>query len=454
MCPSSVEYGLQRLPQEEHAGGIQQKDQSCSAPGYFQFQFAVVVHAVRYHCDPFEYVHLAASNSPHLNHTNDDIGSTAWDQGSASTLPSLAGFEEQFGISSSAGAGSTRNFVSLVYLGDAAGAALSFFLNDRIGRLWSFRLYTFVWIIGYMIAIASPGKSALYASRIISGLGIGALSVIGPVAIAELAPAEIRGLLGAWFSISMGIALMVATFCVYGIGINIAPSQLQYRIVMFAPCLFMFLWVVASFFLCESPRWLFLTNKDQKATETLVRLRGLPADHPRMQEEIQGVKNSLQSEIQTAEIHDRSPSKIVTISKETFTVPSNLRRVQQVIILYIFPQLSGGNSITNYFIPILEIVGTAGDSNRNLFLNGMYTLSKFFFSLFASFFFIDALGRRNSLFTGISIQMLSDIYLAAYIKVQNDGPVPKSAGEAGLAAIFVHSFGYTIGKFPRRDGRL
>lgn len=341
-----------------------------------------------------------------------------------------------------------------MYLGDAVGAALSFFLNDRIGRLWSFRLYTSIWTIGQIIAIATPNTSGLYASRIIGGLGIGALSVIGPVSIAELAPAEIRGLLGAWFSVSMGIALMVSTFCVYGAQLHIAPSRLQYQTVMFAPCVFMFLWVVASFFLCESPRWLLLTNQDQKAAETLIKLRGLPIDHPRMQDEIRSVKNSLQSEIQAAEIHDRSPSQIVSIAKETFTVPSNLRRVQQVVILYIFPQLSGGNSITNYFIPILEIVGTAGNSSRNLFLNGMYTLSKFFFSLFASFFFIDALGRRNSLFSGISIQMLSDVYLAVYIKFQHSGPVPRSAGEAALAAIFIHSFGYTIGKFPRRSARL
>jgi hypothetical protein len=123
-----------------------------------------------------------------------------------------------------------------------------------------------------------------------------------------------------------------------------------------------------------------------------------------------------------------------------------LRRVQQALILYAFPQFSGGNSITNYFIPILEVIGVAGSSTRNLFLNGMYAMSKFFFGLLASFVFIDALGRRNTLFTGITLQLLSDIYLAVYIKVQNDGSPPRAAGEAALASIFIHSLGYTIGK--------
>lgn len=370
---------------------------------------------------------------------------TAWDQGSAATVSSLPSFQDHFGISSKSGAGSTRNLVSLVYVGDAAGAALSFFINDRIGRLWSYRLYTFVWIIGQIVAMFSPGASGLYASRIITGLGIGSLSVTGTVSIVEIAPAEIRGLLTAWYSVSMGVALMVSTFCVYGIELHVGSSNLQYQIVWFSPCIFMFLWVVASFFLCESPRWLILRDRNQDAIDTMVRLRCLPSDHPRVQEELQNIRESLQSEIGTVE-NDRSPSQIVSIAKETFTKPSNLRRVQQAIIMYALPQFSGGNSVTNYFIVILEIVGLGGGSTRNLFLNGMYTVAKFFFSLSASFFFIDALGRRNSLYAGITLQMLSDIYLAVYIKYEQQNQTSRSAGEAALAAIFIHALGYSIGK--------
>lgn len=239
---------------------------------------------------------------------------------------------------------------------------------------------------------------------------------------------------------------MVATFCVYGVELHITTSRFQYQVVWFAPCVFMFLWIVASFFLCESPRWLFLSHQDQEAVKTLIRLRCLPFDHPRVQQELQSIRESLQSETEACEVDDHSPSKIISIARETFTVLSNLRRLQQALILYALPQLSGGNSVTNYFIPILEIVGLAGNSTRNLFLNGMYTLSKFFFSLFASFFFIDALGRRNSLFVGVALQLISDIYLAVYIKAQQDDPISYGASEAALASIFIHSFGYTIGK--------
>lgn len=335
-----------------------------------------------------------------------------------------------------------------MYIGDAAGAALSFFFNDRIGRLWSFRLYTTVWIIGQLVALSSPGIVGLYAARIVSGLGIGALSVTGSMSIVEIAPAEIRGLLTAWYSVSMALALMAATLCVYGVQLHIATSRLQYQVVYFAPCVFMALWIVTSFFLCESPRWLLLSDQQDEALKTLVRLRCLPAHHPRVQHEFQSIMESLRSESEGCDVNYRSPSKIVSSAKEMFLVPSNLRRVQQVLILYMFPQVSGGNSITNYFIPVLEIIGLAGDSTRHLFLSGMYAMSKFFFCLFASFFFIDTLGRRNSLFIGIIIQMISDLYLGAYIKVQQDDGTSRAASKAALAAIFVHAFGFSIGKSP------
>ncbi|CAG8021780.1 unnamed protein product [Penicillium salamii] len=368
-----------------------------------------------------------------------------WDQGTASTLPSLEGFQKQFGISSTAGAHSTRNFVSLVYIGDAVGAAISFFINDRIGRLWSFRLYTAIWIIGQLVATFSPGPSALYASRIISGMGIGSLSVTGTVSIVELAPTEIRGLLAAWYTVFMTLALMLATFCVYGVQLHLAASRLQYQVVMFSPCVFMSLWIIASFFLSESPRWLVLMNRNEEAALALVRLRRLPVDHDRVREEFERIEDSIEQEKAAHDPNDTSPAKIVSLARETFTVPSNLRRVQQALILYAVPQFSGGNSITNYFIPILKVIGLAGSSTRNLFLNGMYAMSKFFFGLFGSFFLIDVVGRRSTLFIGITLQMISDVYLAAYIKAQNDGSPAEAAGEAALASIFFHSFGYTIG---------
>lgn len=307
--------------------------------------------------------------------------SSAWDQGSCSVIPSLPGFQQHFGISSGTNAGQIKNFVSLVYIGYAWGAAVSFFTNDRIGRLWSYRVYILIYIIGQLTAAFAPSLPGLYASRIVSGWGIGALTVTGPMSIVEIAPSEIRGLLASWFNVAMGFALTAAIFCVYGVYLHVPISRLQYQVVFFSPCIFMSLGIICSFYICESPRWLFLKDNHERARATLVKLRGLPVDHPRVRNEIHDIETSIRKERELFESKS-SLSSYRSIVKETFTVSSNLRRVQQSLVSYALAQLSGANSITSYFVPILTLLGVGGGTKRNMFLTGMYGVAKMFFGQF------------------------------------------------------------------------
>lgn len=279
----------------------------------------------------------------------------------------------------------------------------------------------------------------LIGARIVSGMGIGSLSVIGPMSIVEIAPQEIRGLLTSWYTVAMGIALCTASFCVLGVYRHVADSKLQYQIPVFAPAIFMFLCIAASFFISESPRWLLMVGRRDEAVDCLVKLRRMPADHPRVASEISHIESS---------IPDNSGGKLKnlrSIVKETFTIGSNLRRLQQVLVSYALAQLSGANSVTSYFIPIMALVGDTGGTSKHIFLSGMYGFSKLWFSLFSSLFFIDILGRRRSLFIGIAVQMVSHIYLGVFIKYHQEGPVSKAASAVAIAALFIHAFGYAVG---------
>lgn len=373
--------------------------------------------------------------------------STAWDQGQASVVTNLPGYQQRFGVDSGTNATAIRHFVSLVYIGDGVGAALSYFLNDRLGRLWSFRFYTLIYIIGQLISTFSPNLACLYASRIITGLGIGSLSATAPMSIAEIAPAEIRGMLTAWYPTVMGLALLAANFCVYGVSLHVGPGPLQFQIVWFAPCIYMGLLMIASFFVCESPRWLLLKDREDEAINILVRIRGLPASHPRVHRELSDMREDIR---QSYELYANSGSKqsdLVNVIKETFTVPGNLRRVQQAMVMYALPQLSGANAVTSYLVPILDIIGASGDDARNIFLSGMYSMAKFFFALLTSLFFIDMLGRRRSLFTGITIQMLTDLYIGIYVQRRQSGvDISPDASRAAISAIYIHALGYAVGK--------
>ncbi|KAL3431910.1 hypothetical protein BDV09DRAFT_206298 [Aspergillus tetrazonus] len=302
-----------------------------------------------------------------------------------------------------------RNSVSIVWVGAGVGGGASFFLNDILGRRWSFRLYAAIWILGQVVATSLPTLSGLYVSRIISGLGIGALTVIGPMSIAEIAPSEIRGTLTAWFNVAINMGGTAGAFCVYGVFQNMTGTSLQYRVVWFTPAIFMFLCIVTSFFISESPRWLLL-------------LRGLSLENPRVHLELQEMKTAIQEE------QAMNAEGMSGILRGASTIPSSLRRVQQSLVTYGLTQLSGANSVTSYFVPILTFIGIGGDSGRNIFLKCMYSFSKFCFAIIASLFFVDALGRRKSLFV-------------------EGADIAHSASTGAIAFIFIHGFGYVVGLY-------
>ena len=208
-------------------------------------------------------------------------------------MPSLPGFQKQFDIDSGANADAIRTFIAIIYIGYGVGSALTFFINDRVGRIWSFRLYTLVYCIGTFMAIFSPNIKVLYGARIIQGLGLGAFTVSGPMSIVEIAPPQIRGLLVSWFSLFMGVGLVAAVFCTLGAYQHISVGKLQYQIVMFVPMIYLAVCMVATLFIEESPRWLFLVQRREEAIATLVRIRGLPANDPLVSREIQDIEDDI-----------------------------------------------------------------------------------------------------------------------------------------------------------------
>lgn len=79
------------------------------------------------------------------------------------------------------------NITSFNVLGAAFGALFTLQLNDRIGRLYSWRVGVVVWATGLLVQVFSSGMyGLLLVARIWSGLGAGALTVIAPLYLSEI----------------------------------------------------------------------------------------------------------------------------------------------------------------------------------------------------------------------------------------------------------------------------
>lgn len=83
---------------------------------------------------------------------------------------------------------------------------------------------------------------------------------------------------------------------------------------------------------------------------------------------------------------------------------------------------------------------------HQIMLTGVYGLSITLFCIIASFFFVDALGRRMSLFIGITLQMISNIYVGVYVKYRQENNASDAFARGALAFIFISAFGFVVGK--------
>lgn len=99
---------------------------------------------------------------------------------------------------------------SILELGAWFGTLYSGFLAEIISRKYAIMVNTGIFIIGVIVqctAAAGAGHSAILGGRFITGMGVGSLSMIVPMYVAETAPPEVRGLLVAvqQFAIEFGM---------------------------------------------------------------------------------------------------------------------------------------------------------------------------------------------------------------------------------------------------------
>lgn len=117
-----------------------------------------------------------------------------YDEGGFSASVKLESFKEDFNLISSNWthdetglANRSANITSFNVLGAAFGALFALDLNDRFGRLNSWRLACLVWASGLFIQVFSSGiYGLLLFARIWSGLGAGALTVTTPLYLSEI----------------------------------------------------------------------------------------------------------------------------------------------------------------------------------------------------------------------------------------------------------------------------
>jgi sugar porter (SP) family MFS transporter len=309
--------------------------------------------------------------------------------------------------------------VSSVLLGAMIGSPISGRLTDRFGRRKLMLITAGLFIAGTMIAALAVNVYGIIAGRLLIGFAIGMGSYTAPLYIAEIAPFELRGGLVTLNQLAITIGILCSYLINYAFT-NIDGSWRWMFGIGFIPALLLCL---GMFFLPESPRWLVRQHLPDNAKKVLRQLRGTDD----VNDEIHDIQKSLNMR-QTSFREIFSP----------WVMPVLLLGAMMGLI----QQVTGINTIIYYAPTIFQLAGFEDASSSILATVGIGVVNVL--STIAAIFFLDRLGRRPLLLTGLAGMgiTLAGLSLAFYIGA--DSPMLRWIAMA-CTFLYIICFAFSLG---------
>jgi MFS family permease len=264
--------------------------------------------------------------------------------------------------------------------------------GDRFGRRDSLRVLAVLYLISALGCAFAWDWTALVVFRFIGGLGIGGSSVLGPMYIAEVAPAKWRGRLVGLFQFNVVLGILLAYLSNYIVGaMQLGAAEWRWKLgIPAAPALLFFLLL---FTIPRSPRWLVKKQRVDEAKEVL-RVTG----EENYEQELQEIVTSIDAE------HIASDP----LFSWKYRLPIFL-----AVSIGMFNQLSGINAILYYLNDIFAYAG---------------------FNKVSSDLQAVAIGATNLVFTMLAMSMIDRVGRKTLLLI---GSVGTAACLGGVAAIFL-----------------
>jgi SP family arabinose:H+ symporter-like MFS transporter len=289
----------------------------------------------------------------------------------------IAGTTQQLSLVFSLSAKELGFTVSIALLGTIIGAMFSGIMGDKLGGRESLRVLAGCYIISALGCAFAWSWPSLLIFRFIGGLGIGGSSVLGPVYIAEIAPARWRGLLVGSFQINIVIGILVAYLSNYLIGLaGFGMNEWRWQLgIAAAPAI---LFLIMLFGIPRSARWLVTQYRIPEARQVLEKLG---SDNP------QGELDEI-----VASVHVEDAPHSEALFQRKYWLPIYL-----AFTVAAFNQLAGINAILYYLNYIFAMAGfnkVSGD------LQAVAVGAMNLLATLVGMSLIDKLGRKTLLLIG------------------------------------------------------
>ena len=320
--------------------------------------------------------------------------------------------------------------VGSLLIGCFIGAFFAGTLADGMGRRNVMRIAAVLFLIGALIQGLTADHTIFVIARIMGGMAVGAASVLSPAYISEVAPANIRGRMTTvqQIMIIMGLtaAFLVNYFLAAAAGESTNPFWLgiqAWRWMYLMQAIPAAVFLVALFFIPESPRFLVAKGRHDEAGGVLTRLFG------------EVVAKAKLLEIQGSFTSDHRPRLRDVLAPAGTRGFLGVRPIVWVgIMLAVFQQLVGINVIFYYGATLWQLAGfTENDSLLINIVSGAVSIA----ACFVTIAVIDKVGRKPLLLigsAGMAVTLFVMVYAFSQGSLDAAGKLQLS-GEMGMVAV-------------------
>jgi len=183
----------------------------------------------------------------------------------------ISGALLQIGDEFHIGNGWEQLIAASILIGAVVGALTCSRLSERRGRRGTLLVVAVIFVVGTLGAALAPNPELLSLARLVLGFAVGGATQTAPTYVAELAPTKYRGRLVLFFQIAIGVGILIATI----VG---ASEAVDWRVSIGSAAVPAALMLILMLRLPESPRWLLKGDQDERARESLERVRPQGAD--------------------------------------------------------------------------------------------------------------------------------------------------------------------------------
>ncbi|KAK0486461.1 MFS monosaccharide transporter [Armillaria novae-zelandiae] len=353
--------------------------------------------------------------------------SFGYDQGVIANVLVMKDFTERWPISPF----QEGLMTAILELGALTGSLLSGFFADRCSRRLSIFIACVVFCIGSVFQCGAWKLYHIFVGRAVGGLGVGALSMLSPLYMAEISPPELRGSLMALeqFAIVLGVV------CGFWIGFftRSIPSSASWRIPLGVQIVPGIILCVGCLFLPASPRLLVLQGRYEEALASLAKLR--------RRTPIEAKRDPL-IQIELLEMRPHGILDELRSWGALFTKKYRARTVVGVLMM-VFQQWSGINALLYYGPILVKSVGLSGEKVTLLVSGGIGVVQ--FFAVIPAISQIDRIGRKPLLRGGAAVMTCSHFVIAILILLYGvDWPSHSIAAWFAVASIYMFTASYGV----------